>query len=587
VSDIQRPRLIVSAMAMALIALCAEVRGHGGAYRGPIRGGPGGLGQGSGSPFPGGSTPRNPRAATTAATANVRRWETWWGFNKEEYLPLPRATTGRPSGRRYAPDEDRWDRDRIREQVIPILIKLASSSGDTDVRDSATLALARVGDVREFKLLARLTNDRERKVAESAVIGLGLLRTPRAEALLSDMATNPTRSARLRRLAVLALGFSGGEQARTFLLHGLGEPHRGPFARRGGAPELESVRAVAAGLVHGSDLAAGPARVAADPATGHILHAISMNRVDERAFLPMAYAALSKTRDSAALTGILRGLEHRTRAVRASAAIALGRVLHAPSPVMIKQLARKLQDEKHAYVRSMMIISLGRVGGARLKPVLMGQLDHKDKQHQAFAAIACAMAGYGEVRQRLRDGLLSARDASMKSAYAVAIAILGDRDAAEDLMTVIRRDGNPEVRAHLVEALTVLNARDAVPLMTELFVDCRSAHLKAACGQGIGLLGTPASRETLMLMLKSGTTSLTAKGGIATGLGRTGDHRAIPPLLAMARDASEQGLARGFAVTALGILCAVQPEPTPFARLAIDANYDVRIDILDSLRWLF
>ena len=154
-------------------------------------------------------------------------------------------------------------------------------------------------------------------------------------------------------------------------------------------------------------------------------------------------------------------------------------------------------------------------------------------------------------------------------------------------MTVIRRDGNPEVRAHLVEALTVLNARDAVPLMTELFVDCRSAHLKAACGQGIGLLGTPASRETLMLMLKSGTTSLTAKGGIATGLGRTGDHRAIPPLLAMARDASEQGLARGFAVTALGILCAVQPEPTPFARLAIDANYDVRIDILDSLRWLF
>ena len=264
----------------------------------------------------------------------------------------------------------------------------------------------------------------------------------------------------------------------------------------------------------------------------------------------------------------------------------MGRVLRAPSPALVKRLARALQVEKHPYVRSMMLISLGRIGGARLKPVLLGQLDHKDRQHRAFAAIACAMAGYDDMRQQLRGRLLSARDASMKGAYAVAIAVLGDRDAAEDLMTVIRRDGNPVVRAYLVEALTVLGARDSVPLMTELMVDCRSAHLKAACGQGIGLLGTPGSQETLVLMLKSGTTSLTAKGGIAAGLGRTGNHRSVAALLAMAQDQSEQSLARGFAVTALGILCASEAEGPPFARLAIDANYDVSIDILDSLRWL-
>jgi len=410
------------------------------------------------------------------------------------------------------------------------------------------------------------------------------LRCDRSERTLRAIASDPERPAKQRGLAVMALGYSGQDIARDALLNDLGSPRAGGLSHRGRAADIETLRAMAAGLLFRSDLRK---RRSADAATGHLLRAIHMARTKERTFLPIAYVALSKTRDVAAVKTVVAGLSHPKSPVRAGAAIALGRVLQEPGKKLVRNLGRVLDAESDVFVRRMLLISLGRVGGDEVKPVLVTALKHKDRQHRAFAAIACAIAGYDDLIDRFRRELASARDASMKGAFAVALAILDDRQAIGPILQLLERDRNPDVRAHLVEALTVLEARSAVPVLEALLIKSKSAALQASCAQALGLIGPTAVRATLLAALRGRASALAAKGGIATGLGRMGDHRAIEALVTIATDEAEQDITRAFAVTALGILGEREPGLPPFSRVAIDAHYELRIDVLDELRWLF
>lgn len=576
-------------LALALLPIAAPTAmAHGGSYRGPVVPPPPWVAP---PPAPppgtkgGGRTSGRPRPNLTP-TLDIRLWETWWGYNKEEFLPRRGRSVGQPGEAGYDALRRAPNEEEIRGTILPALIDLARNGRDKDIRNSAALAIGRVGDVREYKLLNELLEDKERTVVESAVIGLGFLRTARAEKRLVEVASDPGRSAKIRGLAVLALGYSGGEIARTTLVDGLGTPKAGGFSARGRAAHLESLRAIAAGMLDRKDTAPRGEKGATE-ATGHLVNAIRSARTKERTFLPFAYVGLSKTRDPAALKTVLKGLGHSDADVRAGAAIALGRVLSEPDKKLVKKLARMLDTEGDTFVRRMLLISLGRIGGKDCKRVLVRALSHKDRQHRAFAAIACAIAGYGDLVDRFRSDLLSSRDASMKGAYAIALAILQDKGAIKRILHVIDEDRNPDVRAHLVEALTVLEAREAVPAIEALLVKSRSPALQGACGQALGLLGGAPVRDVLIAALRGRATTLASKGGIAAGIGRMGDFRAMTPLITLARDEGAQDIQRAFAVTALGILAEKNPGLPPFSRVAIDAHYELRDNVLEELRWLF
>lgn len=578
--------LLVSAL---FTVAAPEARAHGGAYRGPVVPPPPWVVPPYGPP-PGskgrGTTPgRNPRATTP--TLDLRLWETWWGYNKEEFLPRRGRNFGQPGEAGYDAQRRGPTTEQVRASILPVLVELLRKERDKDIRNSAALAIGRVGDVREFKLLESMLDDKERTVVEAAIIGLGMLRCDRAEKTLKDLASDPGRPAKQRGLAVLALGQSGRQIAQEILLTDLGSPKPGGLSHRGRAADIETLRAMAAGLLFRSDLRDQKAPPAPDEATGHIVRAIRAARTRERSFLPTAYVALSKTRDPAAVKTVLSGLGHAKSEVRAGAAIALGRVLREPDKKLVRKLARMLEAESDVYVRRMLLISLGRIGGDEVKRVLVRALGHRDRQHRAFAAIACGLAGYGELVDRFRAEMLSSRDASMKGAYAVTLAILGDRGAEKRILHVIERDRNPDVRAHLVEALTVLELRTAVPFIEKLLIDSRTPALQGACAQALGLMGPATVRDTLLEALRGRVTSLAAKGGVAAGIGRMGDHRAIDGLVELAKDQTAQDIPRAFAVTALGILGEKDPGLPPFARFAIDAQYELRIDVLEQLRWLF
>ena len=120
-------------------------RAHGGAYRGPVfppYGAPAGTKVGRTTPG------RNPRATTPSH--DVRLWETWWGYNKEEFLPQRGRNVGQPGEAGYDAQHHGPNEKQVRESILPILIQLVREERDTDIRDSATLAIGRVGDIGRF-----------------------------------------------------------------------------------------------------------------------------------------------------------------------------------------------------------------------------------------------------------------------------------------------------------------------------------------------------------------------------------------------------------------------------------------------------
>jgi HEAT repeat protein len=571
------------AICMTVAGLSPALYAHGGVYVGPgiPRTPPSvpGPTPPPGSGARGGATPRfNPRTTTAI---DERLWETWWAFNKEDFFPSRGILQAQLGGEGYDENAPRSpSRDQVRSTIIPVLTD-ALTSDEFEMRNSAVIALGKVGDVREFKAIEAMLDDDDRTVVEAAILGLGLLRCDRAERRLCEVAKEPGRSARQRGFAVMALGLSGGEIARRALIDKIGRAES-TFGRRARAADLESLRAVAAGLVYRTDL---PGVAEGDAAEGvaALITAIRANHSREKSFLPLAFVGLAKTRDPGARDIVLAGLGHRKSDVRGAAAIALGRVFRDPEVGLQRRIQRIYLNERDAFVQRLMLISLGRMGGAGAASLLARERRHGDRQQRAFAILGSAILGDVAVVPEFRKGLQTSNDDSLRGAFAIAIGILRDRESVPLILQQIEANKSPALRVHLIQALILLGDRSAAPAVEELLAKTRTVDLQATAALALGLLGAPDSSKLLLQILRENGT-VTVKGSVAAGLGRMGEQKLIEPLIAFVKDESQQDLSRAFGLIALGMMGEKSPSIPPFARVAIDSQYDLQIDTLAELR---
>ena len=579
---------IQRASAFVLVCLIlppSSALAHGGSYRGPgfgapISGGPGGNPSPGG---PGGGAPPS-RTGRGAATLDVRLWETWWGLNREEFLPsrgvMPDGSviTGYESRENRAPN-----RGDVESTILPLLRDILKDEKSQEVRDAAALALGRVGGLGEVPILNSLTDDRQGAVREAAILGLGLVEQKDAEEKLALIARDPERLLRERGLAIMALGLSGGEVAEALLLKDLGTNKSDEFYRRARNGHFEPLRALAAMLTKKHDLASSTSSGLPHPHLGHLITALRADAAPDELFLPVAYAALSKSRDPAAGPLVLQGLKHRKATVRAGAAIAAGRVFQRPDPATLKRLAQAVSEESDLLARRLLLISLGRMGGEGSRDFLLRHLRMADRQEVGFIYLALSLTRDTAVIPTLRAGLTSAREASLRSAAALSLAVIGDKESLPALIALLDEDRNPTVRAYTAEALTILGDVRAIPALEKLLKSQKSEDVVAACAQGLGLLGARDSVATLLIALRE-SKSLPERGAIAYGLGRMGDRGVIEPLVQLTRDKAVPDLVRAFAVVALGIVGERSPGLPPFSRTTIDSHYGVVIETLVELQ---
>jgi len=129
-----------------------------------------------------------------------------------------------------------------------------------------------------------------------------------------------------------------------------------------------------------------------------------------------------------------------------------------------------------------------------------------------------------------------------------ALAQLGDTRAVGPLLTVLE-DGTPSLRAGVAAALGRLGDERAVEPLTEALKDDDETVRRSA----IGALGRIWELPDLFRL---GDHSVVARVRAATALGRQGDVRAVPSLIAALRDKDEAVCAN--AATALGQLGSAQ-----------------------------
>lgn len=231
---------------------------------------------------------------------------------------------------------------------------------------------------------------------------------------------------------------------------------------------------------------------------------------------------------------------------------------------------------------------LGR-GGSR--DYLLGVLGRSTVQMRPWAAIALgvqerSLADHGvqsslDVAGALRAALEDAGAPDEVGACAIAIGILGDPEATDEMLTKLEDTSDLDAKGYLCVGLGLLDDGRAVAPIQELVT--RSKYkpvLLRSAAIGLGLLGDKEVVDDLIDMLGSAR-GLASQASIASALGKIGDSRSVDPLVAMLADREKTALARGFAAAALGIVG--DKESLPWStKISVGINYRANTATLTS-----
>lgn len=495
----------------------------------------------------------------SAMYPEIYGWVMWWSANREEFLEPSGVGFSAASRPAHAPG--RPTPKTIRDEIVPVLVT-GLKDDEREIRRSSALALGLCGGEREVDLVNGMLSDRDRSVREAAIVGLGLLGQPRADAILTHLLTSSAVNARDGGFAALALGLSGGETARAVLTDELGS---------GSTPSVEVCRVLGAGLWAGADLTNGSTDRPAHAAS-LIQAALSRTDIKNRAFLGTGAAALSKTRDTSSAAFVIKALSDGRREMRLGAAIASGRVVRAADTDSVQGIIKALRAETHVLTRRLLLISLGRIGGAEARKVLLEELGAKERHHRSFAALALGIAGASEGAQRLREELRGGSDERVRGACMIALGIMKDPHSFDVVVEMTKTILTDELRTHYLWFFALARDPKAVPIIRRVLLDTQEAEYQELGAIVLGIIGSSDAQGVLIDMLQTKGPSTTRVAG-AAGLGRMGDWRGLAPLRRVVALKEESPTVRAAAIAALGVIGRRQA-CLPLPRISIDSLYD-------------
>lgn len=509
-----------------------------------------------------------------APSEGLENWETWWGMNEPRFLGGARervaGLTSRSSATRGG--RERVTPDFVRAQILPPLL-LALGDPSPDVQAAAALALARATPQADVALMRRALQRHadapDRRLQRVATLALGLLGDPDAFEDLAARAASPKLDRVGRAYAAAGLGLLGDGRAVAPLQALL---HDEALADDRGA---EQAATLALGLVRGDDdlRAATLAALLRDPGASSAvrqqapialarLSATPSGRAAARAALPLLVSELSAAKCDVAL--------------RRSIVVALPRLALPDDVEAIDALLATAGGAADAALRHLAIVALGEVAGAdrdpardaaslaRIEKFLAAEVaDERDVLRRPFAALALALMARnpdlsteerGRAVTRLLDGLESAKNPSVRGAFALALGISGDALAAGPLAAAFDGASEPRLVGHLALAIGLTGDRSCGgPLCARLQEKGHDEALARDLALGLALLHDPADVPLFLDRMRDGD-SLAEIAAAAHALAILGDRSAVAPLVELARDHSMPDVRRGLALASLGLL---------------------------------
>ncbi len=564
---------------VALVLVAHVLPAQGGQYLGP------GFHPAPVPPPGGRGRPNRPAGQNvlTAAKVDPIRWESWWGYNREDLLPargLPEdallGTADSGLGRAQTPAE-------TRARVMPVF-RAALEDRSSDVRGAACIAIGRNGDAKDVPLLVAHLTDRDRRVVECAILGLGLLRQADADAALLKALGQEGRTSKERSLALLALGLSGGETVRPLmtdgLAAGLAEDRR--MATR--ATHTDACRAIAAGLWSGGDLGVTDRAPAVADALRAAHAAIPASDEVLRAHILLGMA---KLRDGSTRGFLAALLKDPIAGVRRSAAVALGRAAPGDDVVTADLLVTAAAREPDAEARHAMTIALGRLasregnGADKSFAALLKEAQEQDRQHRAFALIGLGLSRRKEASAPLKAAFEEAKDEVVRGAAATALGIANDTSAWPLIKERLAKRGNPTLTCHLLNYIVLTRHPEGLGIAATLLKESKDPDVVSAAALTLGIGGYSEAGGSLVGLI-SKTSVPEIRGACAAAAGRLGDRRMVEPLITALDEVKGREETKASLVAALGLLVGRQPI-LGMTRAIIDADPGTRIEALDLI----
>ncbi len=522
--------LVVAAAASSALA-------HGGNFASPPPGG------GGPQAAPGCGDPPN-----DAGRGVETKWETWWVANREDLLQVAQRADAAlspvvtPSSGAAARDPAKLRAERaakVREDVVPPLL-LALDDDDFDVRCSAAIALGKTGDARASKPLESVSlRDRRPDVRRSALLAIGLLGRPEALPYLSDSMSNHDRWPDERAMAALAAGLIGGARGAAVLTSFVERSPTKAGAQRTESDQLLGTVYCALGLTDSIDAILPLWRAADDDSCEPFLRGqalLSLGRLGDRESLDRLSKFLAPTADVQ---------------LRRCAAAALGRLVRADDDAALRALSAAAESDADAGVRRHAIVALGRSRAASARPLLRRLFEAGD-QERPLIAVAMGLSGDAMAAPSIREGLKSARDDAVRSAYCTALGLLADEDSIPALEQQLGPGPSPGLyRGFAAMALAAIPSQASREAIWRRVTPATDPRIRFDCCVALGLLGDARVRAYLLDELKNGETVF-VRCGAAASLGALRRDDVVTELIPCLFNPRMDGVVRAFCAVALG-----------------------------------
>lgn len=574
-----------------------------------------------------GSDRPDPRGRTAGPFGNGwsdMRWENWWLLNRHVYTGV-RERYGLRSARleqsvdiflggafpgRAEPVLE--DDDAARRRIFPVLVMLLDHD-HPDVRAEAALALGKVAGGEAVVCLARLLGDANAHVRHTALLAMGLTKSPEALPELTRFVLDRDHQAFDRAFAALALGLLPGAESTPIFERLLAEKDRTrdihaaalyALANAGGGFRADVVRAFAEDS--GKDEFLRGAAMCALGRTGNLVHlrtllealsdrSVNVRRSGAAGLSGMDFAsALTARRDA-----LVRAREDHGRAgslgaaalaaldaqiARVGAALAEDeRRLNGLRIRAMDRLVTAIHDDGDPMVRNFAALSLARVGGTKaFREIQRHYRRSSESSLRAFAALALGLTGSPDASAELqRDLLGSAVDSSVRGAVVIALGLLRDDQSLEAIFEIAMGRGDPVLRGFAAQAVGMIGEPSAIRPFRKALVARAHPELMPDFGLALGMLGdrdavddlgeTLRRRDTVFIHIQA-----------ARALASIADRSALACLAEALGSRALETQAEAAAARALGAIAEKGNLPI-LAPLARDYNYLLGIESLNEI----
>ncbi|MBT7012727.1 MAG: HEAT repeat domain-containing protein, partial [Planctomycetes bacterium] len=422
----------------------------------------------------------------------------------------------------------------------------ALKSSHPELRESAAVALGRVGAFATRGLLIEAANDRIVQVRQAALVGLGLMHDSRNVGLLAETLADRNKPMADRQFAALGLGLSGRNEAATFLMQQL-KGDLTPEKILIGDNDLLLAMVWAAGLFpdHGfttlfveacQKLEGGAAR-------------------DSRRLRIFLIQALGNMGDPIAAAFLVGQSASRDFEIQRAAVQALGR-LRSPMGA-IPALLTQVNDSKDTETRLFSILAIGRIGGDEAIQALKGMLDGIRRHRQLHAAwgLAVGFAQSEELHKLLASEFVSRKpiedvlkiegkirrdEERLRGAFALGLGFYGQEEDEVLLLKVIRQQGlAPDFVGYISNGLGLL---DGLAATEHLFALANRNKLPAEAQRGVawglGFCTHPLAGEQLVGLI-SRANDAEVRWAAAHALSEVRTKKALDALVTLLADVGE------------------------------------------------